>query len=74
VVYPRTVRSTNILMKRVTDATLRAMDTSGFKTVVFPISEIVPEERLAGSLPPDLQQRCQTFGQTWTALRELKAI
>jgi predicted acylesterase/phospholipase RssA len=56
-VYPRTVRSTNILMKRVTDATLRAMDTSGFKTVVFPISEIVPEEGLAGSLPPDLQQR-----------------
>jgi hypothetical protein len=56
-VYPRTVRATNILMKRVTDAAIKALGGIGMKAAQFPIFDVVPEQKFEGVLPADLQQR-----------------
>jgi hypothetical protein len=56
-VYPRTVRATNILMKRLTEATVKALGSIGTKTALFSICDVVPEQKFEGVLPPDLQQR-----------------
>jgi esterase/lipase superfamily enzyme/predicted acylesterase/phospholipase RssA len=58
-IVSRTVRSTDILMKRVADATLSSA-TEGLQSiraVLLPISDVVPEDRFADALPKDVQRR-----------------
>jgi esterase/lipase superfamily enzyme/predicted acylesterase/phospholipase RssA len=58
-VTSRTVRSTDILMKRVADATLSLANAelAGAEVIHVPISDIVSEASWAGVLPADFQKR-----------------
>jgi predicted acylesterase/phospholipase RssA/tetratricopeptide (TPR) repeat protein len=58
-IISRTVRSTDILMKRVADSTLSlaSSNLNGIEVVHIPISALVPVDGTARTLPIDLQKR-----------------
>jgi predicted acylesterase/phospholipase RssA len=62
-IVARTIRATDILMKRVSDATEAnaARGVEGIKTVQLKLSDIVPRSIFAASLPEDLQKRLATI-------------